>query len=125
MAEDNERINQLLAKLDLLSKKQESFSKEINELRDEIYFLKSKSAEEIPHETKEVFSGHLITESPLEPKKEIIKGEVQSEPAKNYSLPPEIPGLKSAPPLKKRSDTEKFIGENLISKIGIAITIIG
>jgi len=92
MAEDNERINQLLAKLDLLSKKQESFSKEINELRDEIYFLKSKSAEEIPHETKEVFSGHLITESPSEPKKEIIQGEVQSEPAKNYSLPPEIPG---------------------------------
>ena len=109
MADDQEKINQLLEKLDVLLKKQEDFSREIDHLRREIGQLKSKGNEALIQEATKQF----IAESNLE-----TKAEEKPEAAKK----PE--SLVNKPPTGK-SDIEKFIGENLINKIGIAITIIG
>ncbi len=109
MADDQEKINQLLEKLDVLLKKQDEFTREIDYLRGEIGQLKSKGNEALIQEATKKF----IAES--DPKS---KTEVKPEPSKKQEAPV------NRPPAGK-SDLEKFIGENLINKIGIAITIIG
>ena len=109
MANDKEKINQLVEKLDLLLKKQEDFSREIDHLRGEIGQLKSKGNEALIQEATKQF----IAESNLEAKAE-EKPEAAKKPESLINRPP-----------AGRSDLEKFIGENLINKIGIAITIIG
>ncbi|MEZ4942326.1 MAG: DUF2339 domain-containing protein [Saprospiraceae bacterium] len=103
MDTNQENINQLLEKLEALLKKQDEFSKEIQTLRTEIYRLKP--------------TGDKPVTSP------------PAEPEKTQQTPPPPPPRPIAPPPvnapKKPSNAEKFIGENLISKIGIIITVIG
>jgi hypothetical protein len=123
MAENDERINQLIDKLETLLKKQESFSKEVNELREDIYRLKTLAIKQpVLKETikEEIKENKLVTDSLIDTKKDIAISDIKT-PAKpaNYS------DGKVSEPEKIRMDTEKFIGENLISKIGIAITVIG
>lgn len=125
MAENPDRMNQLFEKLETLSNRQETFLKEINELRSEIYKLRSSA-------TKEVF--------PEQPEEEIIHVEqainVENSQVENTfyeqiapsTIIPDTPKYSSKQiqkPTKDSFNLEKFIGENLINKIGIAITVIG
>ncbi|MEQ8878597.1 MAG: DUF2339 domain-containing protein, partial [Cyclobacteriaceae bacterium] len=112
MASDQDKINNLLEKLDALLKKQDEFSREIDTLRGEIGQLKPKGNEARIQEATKQFLAE--SESENQP----IKAEVQTAPQKKSGSPVNRPPI-------GRSDLEKFIGENLINKIGIAITIIG
>jgi len=104
MAINNEELNKLFEKLENLLKRQEDFSKEINSLQFEINNLKTSEPKITENIELRPDVSISITEKP-----EVIQ---KTEPSIN-----------NAP--KAKSDLEKFIGENLINKIGIAITIIG
>lgn len=111
MTENSERINQLLSKLDALLKRQDSFSREIDELRGEINNLKASEPRSVVienHEESVKKDEHASTYQPQQK-------QVQPVPASQ----------RTEEPSKIKKDLEKFIGENLINKIGIVITIIG
>ena len=106
---ENDKIAQLLTKLEQLQKKHQDFSEEINHLKTEIANFRH-SKEEQPLST------------PITPEVNITK-EIKTPP-------PVIPTKPEStlPPhekTKKKTDIERFIGENLINKIGILITVIG
>lgn len=108
MAQDQDRINQLLQKLESLTEKQEAFSREIKVLKEEIYKLHSGA-------TPEPVKPEQVAEVATPQVQEAPRPKVTFKPAASqWSLPTNIKG-----------NVEKFIGENLISKIGIAITVIG
>ncbi|MDF1674886.1 MAG: DUF2339 domain-containing protein [Vicingaceae bacterium] len=106
---ENDKIAQLLAKLDQLQKKHQNFSEEINHLKTEISNLQHPKAEE-PLNTPPTPEINVTKE---------IKTPPPIIPAKPEST------LPSQEKVKKKNDIERFIGENLINKIGILITIIG
>tara|TARA_R110002020_G_scaffold466285_2_gene688741 strand:+ start:11189 stop:11689 length:501 start_codon:yes stop_codon:yes gene_type:complete len=123
MTDHQDHINQLLNKLETLLKRQDDFSREINELRTAINLLKSSAAAPVPD--KEAIKQEWPSAGP---NLEIVRENATAAPI-NY--PPEAkkePARPPAPPLdrpKVKSDLEKFIGENLINKIGIIITVMG
>src|SRR5664279_4924357 len=53
MTENPDRINQLIERLEMLSKQQELFSKEIYALRNELFQLKSSAVKQEPIQSKE------------------------------------------------------------------------
>lgn len=124
MAENQNKIDELISRLEILIKKQDVFYQEIYNLREEINSFKAAqivavkdeniapSNETRPEQVKAVNTETVETiyqkhqAEILRQKRETVK----SEPIR---LP------------KIRSDIEKFIGENLINKIGIVITVIG
>jgi LysM repeat protein len=114
-------VDNLLDKLEILLKKQEQFSQEIQELKREI----SKVITEPKSETPDIsFSdSDMVVESTEELEKVSIQDQTEPILAKPEShfinKPP------SSVSLDVKSNLEKFIGENLINKIGIVITIIG
>ena len=120
MSNEKSNIDKLQEKLDALLQQQEFFSKEILELKKEVFLLKTSS--------ESVSAPKLMSEpTPAAPKDEIIK-EITQEPI----LPKEVQKPASInvpqPPVsktKRKSDLEKFVGENLINKLGILITVIG
>ena len=120
MADNSDRIEQLLAKLDSLLQKQTAFQDEIDSLRNEIQNLKSaETNEESAIEVEQFLEADIA-----EPSKEPEKIEKQEHPAPIEKS--EVPSVKE-PKFKKpklKTDLEKFIGENLINKIGIVIIII-
>lgn len=123
MANHQDRIDQLNHKLDVLLNKQEGFAKEFMSLYKEIEEIKKLKPEELtPVPKEEPFLENSIKAAPSpQPKIEEVKKEITKEPI-------EAPKAKTFPKIKKpkaKSDWEKFIGENLINKIGIAILIIG
>ena len=119
MADQTERINQLLAQIQSLAKRQNEFEVEIQQMLNEVRSL--RSGEQATFQTASQIQ---------------IAPEAQLE-AKTFSMPVPSPELqKSGPSVidevmekldlpKVKTDFEKFIGENLINKIGIAITVIG
>jgi uncharacterized membrane protein len=121
MENTNERIQQLLLRLEKLSRRQEEFSNEISKLRIEIkslqtaQWLKSQEKEE-PVVFEEV--------TPEVPKEEIVSSKEIFQPKKVVIPPKHVSEDHSIHP-EKISNLEKFIGENLLNKIGIIITIIG
>jgi hypothetical protein len=116
MAEDNDRINKLLQNLESLLKRQESFSKDINELREEINKLKTPVVKKVI--VKEVVKEEIIEHTPVIAVSQTLKQEQVKEHQKYAATI-------VSEPKKGETDLEKFIGENLISKIGITITVIG
>ncbi|XLS29166.1 DUF2339 domain-containing protein [Flavobacteriaceae bacterium M23B6Z8] len=122
MSQQNDQINQLLQRLEVLLKQQDAFANEIYAIKRELLQLQRKEtdatslSEEIPKPTIQV------TEEIVAPKEVIA-----TDPAKNISQQPSQPILtaRKPKPAKVKGDWEKFIGENLISKIGILITVIG
>ncbi len=118
MIDNNDKINQLLDKLESLLKRQDDFSREINVLRVEINRLKT-------FETKEEKEDRPVTETDFEFNKEKVTTDYASYQQQNSNEPPKY----TTPPVNKQTktkkDLEKLIGENLINKIGIAITVIG
>lgn len=115
MKSSDPRIQQLLNRLDALQNRQQQFSAEIEEIRAEISLLKRDSEENaIPT---------------AEPQAEVAG---KRDSAESAVKPPF--GEQNATGIDRRSrfrrffssrDIEKYIGENLINKIGILITIIG
>src|SRR5690606_10100668 len=129
MESQPDKITLLLKKLEELSQRQTSVSAELNDLREEA--LRLLNSVPTKTESKEVFGN---SSEPAEIQK-LVPGieqtlippsgiQKQDEP-KQARTQPAYPAnaVKSKP--KKKSDLEKFIGENLINKIGIIITVIG
>jgi uncharacterized membrane protein len=109
---DQDKINLLHQKLDFLIKRQDSFQKEISDLRDEIRTLQSNVAPTLKTpETVSFNQEKPILEKPSVPKETVV-----------FSKPTI---LRSEPRIQKPSNWEKFIGENLINKIGVLILVIG
>lgn len=116
-------LKSLEEKLEVLLSKQEGFAKELMGLYREIDNLK-----------KGDFSLNTTKQEVIKPAKEKI---APNEPAPQIPSeatnpqPIEIPKPQPAPSVQKivkpkgKSNLEKFIGENLINKIGILITVIG
>jgi uncharacterized membrane protein len=117
MEAGNEKMNQLLEKLELLLKRQDDFSKEINHLKQEINSLRPMSEQ-----------AQMIQPEPLPQPERILEQNAEPVPARPQQAV-HTPSRHTAPPAvrspKEKSNLEKFIGENLINKIGIAITVIG
>lgn len=131
MPDNQEKIAQLLKRLELLTKQQEDFNLEIKELRNDIRTLQDndKPLQEKINPNQEInirkdiepaFVQKTIPTNASEQHEQDEKKPVLStqEPIDASSLP------KSKKP-KGKSNLEKFIGENLINKIGILITVIG
>lgn len=128
MANDQDSINELLQKLELLLKKQQDFNIEVNEIRRDIQILRNTQA----------IKFNQAQEPAIEPEKEYVKETIvfnkaeltntQKEtieaPVAAQEQPINVPVKKISAP-KGKSNLEKFIGENLINKIGILITVIG
>lgn len=124
MNDHQDKLDKLLSRLEILLNQQEQFSKEVNTLRAEINQLKGEET------TQSVKRGKTETEGETSP----VSG---GPKAPEIHMPTTSSHQKSAPPKpiqgadssksrwKLKTDLEKFIGENLINKIGIAITIIG
>ena len=140
MSDDQNIFAGLQEKLSALIKRQDSFQIEIEELRKEIETLASaesltvvetkapekavlsseKTDLEMPFGTQVdsapvVETPNVLTEEPLSSKE--LPDLWNAAIGKNFS--------KGEQSFKGRSNLEKFIGENLISKIGIVILIIG
>jgi len=118
MPTNADKINELLDKLEQLSKRQALFQQEISAIREELYALKYA-----PDAEKPEVSPTPILETPA-PKIEPPIAEIQPQVRQEAAKKPVYPPLKPKTPAQK-SDLEKFIGENLINKIGIAILVIG
>lgn len=125
MSDNAEKINLLFAKLESLLNRQENFYREINDLKLEISRLRnpaetSPAAEPgiTPVEQQKAESITITPQAPLQP---LIQAPSAKEPPKFKKNPIYKPSYS----LKLKSGIEKFIGENLISKIGIAITVLG
>ena len=131
MTNDQDKINQLFNKLDTLLQRQEAVSQEVDQLRQEIERLKVSG----PRNTGEDSEKDLPDQATELARKEerIVADFLESteKSAREESLkppviePPEYSAPKVQRPPSVKSDLEKFIGENLINKIGIAITVIG
>jgi uncharacterized membrane protein len=138
MSEDRITENEMLKKLNTLLEKQATIEKEASELRSELEKIKrsvSKSEEyskQIHEAVKTEINQSIIEKgAPVNP--EIDRG---SNPvAKTIEPDPTYPSFSekqkayyaalNKEKARRSSDIEKFIGENLINKIGILITIIG
>ena len=118
MLDKNERIQELLRKQESLWNKQELLSNEINELRFEITHLQLSDNLDLSKQQDAKIVNEALADKTTQ-KPTAIQGAIPSESQ---------PVIKQTVANKNKSskwDLEKFIGENLINKIGIAITIIG
>ncbi|MBC7426313.1 MAG: DUF2339 domain-containing protein [Bacteroidia bacterium] len=121
--ENNQKLNYLLGKLDALNKRQESFFNEIANLRIEINALKNETETVKETEIKEKPVFQPFIEPKTNKANDIPMFQASHSPS--YSKPLSKPLPPKHKKTKTDSELEKFIGENLINKIGIAITIIG
>ncbi len=124
MTENQDKINQLLEQLDSVLKRQELFSEEIAELQKEILKLKSDNKPEIESVIEEKEIAKIIQQRTPE----VIlddKEKLSFEPKKEKVMAHPVYSKPEVNNQKKASNLEKFIGENLINKIGIVITVIG
>ncbi len=126
MDKNSQKLNLLAIRLENLLLKQQGFESEINALREDIRYLQNKDGvstitnaanlqnvipnppqeQVITPTTKPRFESTKITQFPIQPTNNSFSSKFKKE---NFV----------------KSDFEKFIGENLISKIGILILIIG
>ncbi len=121
MADNTDQIQSLVNKLEIIMRRQETFAVDIYNLQIEINRLRAGDTTTAFEAKKEI---------PIAPIATPIKKETEALPPFFVAAPPFIakeqrttPKAPATPFLK--SNIEKFIGENLINKIGIAITLIG
>jgi hypothetical protein len=119
MAEDPIKITKLINQLAELQGKLEDHQKEIQELRKELYQLKLESLQPEINEPviQKTIEAPPVTEKPVTT--------LTSAPLPPPVLPKISSNVKPPKQPKKKTEIEKFVGENLIGKIGIAIIIIG
>ncbi|WP_083858554.1 DUF2339 domain-containing protein [Psychroflexus torquis] len=125
MTNNQDKINQLLSKLENLLKRQDDFSRDIDSLRIEITNLQSYETER-NIEKVDIKEDKPIIDSDFEIAK--AKTTLDSSSSSEQQIKKELPRETDTPvnkPPKIKLDLEKFIGENLINKIGIIITVIG
>ena len=127
MPENAKEIDLLLEKLESLMKRQEIFLEEIQDLSYQINQLKySITSETIPEpiETEpSVILDEPISEKSTEKVTVIEREEPIIIPFGSQILYPSESSPEHGP--ERRISVEKFIGENLINKIGIVFTVIG
>ena len=121
---NQEKLYELLQKLELLQKKQNEFSKEIFELRKEINTLKSDVIEEVQIPKEEMRTAEKLHQEKPKPTVRAEQQAVEKVFTEQKTVSKKLESI-PATSHEKSYDLEKFIGENLISKIGILITIIG
>ncbi len=114
MTDNKDKVDQLSEKLGLLFRKHNEFLREINDLKFEISRLKN-SERKAERPVADIYVD-LNKEEPF------TNNKVVQEPVVNKTTKPT--GQPVTKP-KSKIELEKLIGENLINKIGIAITIIG
>jgi uncharacterized membrane protein len=127
MTDNNAQINLLLQKLEILMRKQEGFSNEISVLRDEINSLRGAPANAIEEELRIPEQEPVIVEERgvIEEQKTVQEIYLERKEKMAQELAERrLVSQRSTLP-KGKSNLEKFIGENLINKIGIIITVIG
>jgi uncharacterized membrane protein len=119
---ENNEINELQKRLENLSEKQAVFLREIKLLRKDIQVLKANQPIGIPEKEMEIPTAKTIerAETFEMPKFEVTETYIDE----TEKIIPET-RFKKAESLFDTQNLEKFIGENLISKIGILIVIIG
>ncbi|HNQ26369.1 MAG TPA: DUF2339 domain-containing protein [Aquaticitalea sp.] len=109
MENNPKKLDELMQRLEALSRQQALFSKEIQHLHSEIQLLKSGTAtQQKPEATK--------------PKPEPT---VPVQGQKIHVQEPMVPKQAKPKPPKQPSDLEKIIGESWLNKIGILILVIG
>ncbi len=119
MTENGEKITQLQARLDKMVEYQDFFYREINQIRDELKNLKS------PNQPNETIVTPLVEEiiPPTKPPtKPFPRAAVEREkqPENTVFESAKVPSVQ-----RQNSTVEEFVGRNLISLIGIIITILG
>ncbi len=138
MVNYQEELNNLLAKLELLMKKQQDFASEIKGLRSEITALQQQMAKDPSVEgetiTKPLAEKELVPTDILEvidnteidlSKNSKPTSKRPAKPALSRPRPPKHNVFKQLiPDWKIGEGFEKFIGENLLSKLGIISIII-
>ncbi|MDY0906754.1 DUF2339 domain-containing protein [Pedobacter sp. CFBP9032] len=126
--DDSKKLNLLLIKLENLLIRQQGFEEEITALREEVRALQS------PGYSLEIEKTNVLNIPPAPIADQSIPevSSIRPLPARPAVVPPPKNDQKEpnfAEKFKRenlvKSDFEKFIGENLISKIGILILIIG
>lgn len=123
MSENPDKINQLLVKMETLLKKQELFSKELDELRGELNELSTSATKGTYSRDNEI--SKIVSERNADKKQNTISFSEPVSLQKNPVKPTDYTSRKTKPTAKISRNLEKFIGENLINKIGIVITVIG
>ena len=111
MTDNQDQINNLVLKLEILLKKHDDFTKEIYHLKNEIEFLKNNT-------------GQKTEQQNIEDPKDSVELHEFVEEFQEFEKSPEEPNISQTSyhkPKAKRSpliklDLEKFIGENLINK---------
>ena len=118
-----EKLNELEIELNNIQFKQTSFAREIEKLRTEISWLKSEIALEEKHRIiSESISSEVVEEKVIQETQQINQTE-KVEIIQNFWEKENTNSIKKENTIQR--DLEKFIGENLISKIGIGILILG
>ena len=119
MPDSNEKINQLQTRLDKMVEYQDYFYREINQIRAELKTLKTSNS-------KDETTKPPIVEQPVPPIETAAKP--FPRPPVERQRQPENTTYQSAktPPVYcSNSNVEEFVGKNLISLIGIIITVLG
>lgn len=121
---NKERIDSLLKRIELLSEKQTNFNQELRAINMELDSLRYSEDTHIasPEVPKEV-----ITEVPKEIPKTLSEPFIPDGYKPNVAPYPKkinsTPRVESEIPKQINKNIEKFIGENLINKIGIIILV--
>ena len=123
MNDDSRLIEQMQSKLNSLQHSQEVLRKELIDLQTQLYKLKTKSAPE--KATADNIPPPPVLKTLETPP--VFKSILDTEPVVTGNQEHKVPPHRDAPAFKPavRRDLERFIGENLINKIGILILIIG
>jgi len=124
MSDHQDTISQLLEKLELLLDRQDQFSNEIDDLRIEIDRLTTLEGDQSSLIKQEDEDNLVPSIASALPKYKEGFGH-KARQTKRTQKKGKFSGFKIKIPTKFKGDLEKFIGENLISKIGITITVIG
>ena len=126
---NSEQLNILLIKLENLLLRQQGFEAEIEALKREVKILQSPDSTFSSPETPTAAPA-IVPPPRNTPPSQVVQGSsVPPVFSKETSTPVNQPQSNFSERFKRenmvKSDFEKFIGENLISKIGILILIIG
>lgn len=124
MTNHQDQIDQLYFKIDILLIRQNDFSSEIEKLKLEIEALKASVSEQETPTVQNLDNRSIpISDSEIKEESKKVETQFQQDEIKFEAPKPILPPVTKA--RKMSFDLEKFIGENLINKIGIAITVIG
>jgi len=131
MENQNDKLDILLDRLASIIKRQESFSEEIDAIRREIIDIKMSTPDLIQDIEEDLVPEISQKQQPANSTQEIDLQVINVESTDTDAI--NQPAVKIETPLQNTTNTvakksvnfEKIIGENLINKLGIAITIIG